>query len=188
MKIGFVSDTHGSLSAWLDAVRGPLSGCNYIVHCGDVLYHGPRNPIPAGHDPGGLAAAINDHGCPVILARGNCDADIDGVLIKWPLLSPYAFIQIEGTRILAVHDVPGPAEETIARFEIDLLVTGHTHVSRLDSFGDAVWLNPGSPILPKDANRSVAVWQDGVLKVIDLPTGAVLRTCTLKGRKTPVQK
>lgn len=185
MKIGFISDTHGSLSAWLEAVRGPLNGCDYIVHCGDVLYHGPRNPVPAGHDPQGLAAAINDQGCPVILARGNCDADIDGVLVKWPLLSPYAFLQVEGVRILAVHDISESAAETIARYGIDLLVTGHTHASRLDSFGGAIWLNPGSPILPKDTNRSVAVWQDGILRVIDLPTGAVLRAITLEDRKTP---
>lgn len=172
MKIGFISDTHGSLTAWSKAVNGPLAECDLIVHSGDVLYHGPRNNIPHEYAPRDLAEAINRHPCSVIIARGNCDADVDGLLIEWPLLSPYAFIHHDGIRIMAVHDLaPDAVEPAIQRYRLDLLVTGHTHVSRLQRAGRGVWLNPGSPAIPKDGRASVAVLEEGAIRVMDLSGG-----------------
>jgi len=59
MKIGVISDTHGSLTAWQQVLSGPFQDVDLILHAGDVLYHGPRNPLPEGYQPGQLAEAIN---------------------------------------------------------------------------------------------------------------------------------
>lgn len=179
MKIGFISDTHGSLSAWNAALDGPLGGCDVIIHCGDVLYHGPRNRIPEGYDPQGLAAAINGHPGPIVLTRGNCDAEIDGTLIEWPLLSPYAFLQIEGLRLLALHEPPADPEALLGRYRLGLLVHGHTHSSRLMPFSSGMLLNPGSAGSPKDGHRSAACLHEGVIRISDLASGEVISQARL---------
>lgn len=87
-KIAVISDTHGSVTAWRKA-RQIWKGSDMIVHLGDVLYHGPRNPLPEGYMPKELAEEINDSDIPVMIVRGNCDADIDAVMLKWPIANPY---------------------------------------------------------------------------------------------------
>lgn len=181
MKLGFISDTHGSLTAWQAALAGPLTGCDLIVHCGDVLYHGPRNAIPNGYDSRGLAAAMNESPCPIVLSRGNCDADIDGALLEWPLLSPYSFLSVEGLSILALHESPEHPEELLRRYRLGLLVSGHTHISRVQRTPSGILLNPGSAGSPKDGHRSAARLEGGVLKVVDLDTGEVIFADSVDG-------
>jgi predicted phosphodiesterase len=76
MKLGIISDTHGSLGAWDKSLR-VLGDVDLLFHAGDVLYHGPRNPLPYGYDTLGLAKAISQYPGRIVIARGNCDADID---------------------------------------------------------------------------------------------------------------
>jgi len=77
MRIGFISDTHGGLAGWQEAMAGPFAEADLIIHCGDLLYHGPRNPMPKGYDPAALAQAMNASPAPLLIARGNCDSDVD---------------------------------------------------------------------------------------------------------------
>ncbi len=77
MKIGVVSDTHGSLTAWQNAYNSNFQDVDWIIHCGDVLYHGPRNPLPEGYNPQTLAMDLQKIRQPIIFAKGNCDAEID---------------------------------------------------------------------------------------------------------------
>ena len=88
MKIAIISDTHGSITAFNRAmeVAGP---CDFIVHAGDILYHGPRNPLPEGYKPQELANAINALDVPFVAAAGNCDAPIDQALLSVPIQAPY---------------------------------------------------------------------------------------------------
>ncbi len=77
VKIGLIADTHGNLEGWQQANEIVLGGADIIVHCGDVLYHGPKFSPVAGYDPAGLAEAINQTPVPVLIARGNADSDVD---------------------------------------------------------------------------------------------------------------
>lgn len=176
MRIGIISDTHGSLPAWEKALETVFRRVDLIIHAGDVLYHGPRNPLPGGYAPRELAAAVNKAPAPVVIARGNCDAEIDQVLVSWPLLSPYAFLQIEGLRILVNHGhgmEPGGMQAQAQHYQVQLFIYGHTHIPALEEKNGIVYLNPGSPSLPKDEGKrpTVALLEKGRVSLIDLAAG-----------------
>ena len=98
MKIGVMSDTHGSLT-YFEKALDVLSDCDVLIHGGDILYHGPRNDIPEGYNPKGLISKINSLDN-IIIARGNCDADVDQMVINHPIQSPYVMSQFGETRIV----------------------------------------------------------------------------------------
>lgn len=178
MKVGIISDTHGCVPAWEQALAGPLAGVDLIVHAGDVLYHGPRNPLVPGYDPPTLAEKINACPVPVIIARGNCDAEVDQVLVDWPLQAPYAFLQLDDIRIMVQHQVANEAEmQVLARkYRVNLFIYGHTHVAVCRQLDDLTCLNPGSPTLPKDEKKTptVAVLNGRELELVDLNSGICL--------------
>lgn len=179
MKIGFISDTHGSLSAW-HLAYAHLAKVDWIVHCGDVLYHGPRNPLPEGYDPQGLAAKLNALSIPMTIVRGNCDADVDQMLLEYPLESPYVHMNTPEVAIFAHHGHGGPfPERYISRYR--LVVSGHTHLPGIRHEGATVFLNPGSPSLPKNDPTvpTVAVLDGRQLSVLDIRTGRVLQSSAI---------
>ncbi len=152
MKIGLISDTHGSCSAWEAAIRGPLSGSEMILHAGDVLYHGPRNPLPEGYAAGELAEVMNQSAAPVLIAQGNCDSEVDQMVLNWPLQAPFAVYHCSLGPILIVHGHGHDSTSLVSlskRMKASVVVTGHTHIPGI-MYKDGVWLvNPGSPALPK---------------------------------------
>jgi putative phosphoesterase len=178
VKIGVISDTHGSLPAWRAAFNRYFSDAEVIIHCGDLFYHAPRNPLPEGYAPLALAEALNECPVPLLIARGNCDAAVDEGLLKWPLAAPYAFTRWDGRTILVWHEgevTPGAAE-TLSRYRSDLLLAGHTHRARVWREGACLCLNPGSPALSKlpEGRATVGIVDDRGARVLDLDTGSIL--------------
>ena len=180
MKIGFISDTHGSAQSWEQASRF-FQGAEMILHAGDVLYHGPRNPLPEGHGPMKLVELMNASPWPVVLAKGNCDAEIDLDLLKWPVNEPNALVTLSGLKIILSNSHAG--EEQLLRwaesFDADLVVSGHTHQAKLEKKDGIILLNPGSAALPKGGPASAAVLEEGMLKVIALADGKTLAELAL---------
>lgn len=179
MMVGFISDTHGSALAWRRAMNHGLSSCELIIHCGDVLYHGPRNPLPDGHDPQALAGLINASSQRIHLAKGNCDAAIDQQLLDYPLGSPAIVVEAAGVGILAHHGDLLSEDETrrFARASaVSLIASGHTHLRVLERAGGVVYLNPGSCSLPKsaDARPSFGVFDGRAIRLLDVTDGTVL--------------
>lgn len=152
MRFLIASDIHGSArwcGALVEAVR--REGAEKLLLLGDILYHGPRNPLPEGYDPKAVAAQLGTLRGQVYGVRGNCDAEIDEVLLGFPLLGDYALLFAGKRTLVATHghrynrETPPPLQPG------DLLLHGHTHVPCWDSFGDGnVCVNPGSVSLPKD--------------------------------------
>ena len=167
--IGVISDTHGSLNSWERAwkVWGEIDA---VIHCGDIIYHGPKNVLPEGYDTLALPKAINASPVPVIIARGNCDADVDQDLIKWPFMSPFASLWWEGRYILVSHGANfSNVRELAEKFKPRLVITGHTHVGSLVEENGIIYLNPGSASLPKGRDpESVALLTDREISIITL--------------------
>jgi putative phosphoesterase len=92
MKIGIISDTHGHEMAWQKAYEKQFQDADMILHAGDVLYHGPRNPMKADYNPAGLVQRINTCPVPVIIAKGNCDSSVDASCLELPVQAPYAYV------------------------------------------------------------------------------------------------
>lgn len=183
MKIGILSDSHGSASAWEKAVNLCFKGCDLIIHAGDVLYHGPRNPLPEGHNPQKLVELINSCPVPVVFARGNCDAEIDGVLIKFPIQAPYAYLNIDNRSVLVTHGQDldtGKMDELAALYRADVYISGHTHIPVLEKRGRTLFLNPGSCALPKgEEGPTVAIWEGDLFAITGLPEGNIISSIKL---------
>ncbi|WXR61707.1 phosphodiesterase [Peptostreptococcaceae bacterium AGR-M142] len=176
MKIGVLSDTHGSFF-YVEKAFDVLSDCDYIIHGGDILYHGPRNPLPKGYDPKSVANKINDLDN-LFFTRGNCDSDVDQMVLNHPIQSPYVFLSIEGKKIFLCHGYKKPLNELITQaknLNCDMFIYGHTHIKELRRDQDLIVLNPGSTSLPKDNSHSVAIIDEKHISLIDINTKTVIQ-------------
>lgn len=180
MKVGIISDTHGSAECWAMACDKFFNKTDLIFHAGDVLYHGPRNRMTDGYRPAKLVEALEQCQVPIIAARGNCDSEVDMSVLSIPLAAPYAFAFVNGKRILITHGHLAETQEEksgmAARFKADIFISGHTHVSVLERIGGTIFLNPGSPSLSKrkDGRSTIALMDESQISIRDLYTGEIL--------------
>lgn len=164
-----------------------FSGAEIIIHAGDVLYHPPRLGPTEGYDVPGMAEAMNAEPTPIVIARGNCDAEVYEELLDMPVLAPYAVIQHSGLRIVVQHGhtlSEKKMQRVGEKYHADILITGHTHVPVLEQFGKTIHLNPGSPSIPKFEiagvpTPTVAVISDDSIDVIALEDGRTLISMAL---------
>lgn len=169
------------MAAWARAME-IFAGADMILHAGDVLYHPPRMCCQADYDIPGLAELINASPIPVVIARGNCDAEVYEELLELPVQSPYAVVQSNDLRIVVLHGhgVSGSELRHIAdKYHADIVVTGHTHIPVIERMGKCIHINPGSPSLTKFEVDGVPVptvglIEDGIVKVLKLDSGAEL--------------
>lgn len=148
------SDIHGDASsaqALLNAFD--KSGAQRFVILGDILYHGPRNDLPAGYDPKRVIALLNPYKDKILAVRGNCDTEVDQMVLDFPILADYAYIVVDGLRIFATHGHVFNKENCSLLSRGDVLLHGHTHVPAAEIFGDGLYyLNPGSAAIPKESS------------------------------------
>ena len=188
MKLLIASDLHGSCTYGQKVVElARTLDADQLVLLGDILYHGPRNPLPPGHDPQTLAALLNEHAGKILCVRGNCDAEVDQMVLDFPCLSDYGVIYDGAIRLYITHghvhgpqNLPKLPQDPRARW---VLASGHTHVKQLEEKDEVVLLNPGSAALPKDGSRSVALYDQGLIQLLDLDTGKVLDSANLQERQ-----
>lgn len=180
MKIGVIADTHGDLVGWQKVIEEIFSDVDMIIHAGDLFNYGPRNPMPEGFAPGDLVQEMNGLEIPLVVVRGNCDSDVDDSVVNFPVQSPFALVQIGSLRIVVNHGDKLSDEEKVdlaKRWRANIFISGHTHRPKLAREGDVVFLNPGSPSLPKE-NPTVGLVEetdgDVEIKIIDVETGKVM--------------
>jgi hypothetical protein len=183
MKIGIVSDTHGCVETWRYLFNNYFQDADLIIHAGDVLYHGPRNTIPAEYNPKELAAELNICPIPVIIAQGNCDAEVDSMVLEIPITKS-SLIQYEGLRIWVQHGHDLSEEQAAMlgrRYKLDVVITGHTHIPELRRSQETILINPGSPGMTKreDGQGTFAVLSDQSIAIYNVRTGAVITELSL---------
>ncbi len=161
-----------------------LGESQYIVHCGDILYHGPKFAPAEGYAPRDLAAAINACEQPVLIARGNADSDVDQLVLDVPIQSPYVFAVVDGFRLLVTHGHLTPPDDLTRlaeRWRIDFLLTGHLHTPFVRPIGNGLHINPGTVTYPLGGEGALlrptfCLIRDGVPSILDVETGEVLLT------------
>ncbi len=170
MKLFFISDIHGSLYYLKKALEAyEKEECNYIILLGDALYHGPRNPLPKEYDPKTVAELLNSYSNKIIAVRGNCDSEVDQMMISYPMMSDYSSILYNNKRLFLTHGHVFNKDKLPNIHENDVLIHGHTHIPTAEKLGGIFILNPGSISLPKDNNpNSYAVLEDNIFTVKDL--------------------
>lgn len=152
MRYLLLSDIHGSLPALRKALRFYREHhCGMLVILGDILNYGPRNGLPDGLDPRGIADELNAMADEIVAIRGNCDSEVDQMLLRFPIMSTYSIMVDEGRKYLLTHGhVFGEDHLPPGRF--DAVVTGHTHLWHLEERGGTVFCNTGSITFPKGGN------------------------------------
>lgn len=182
MKIGLISDTHGSLKNFEKVLDGPFTGVELILHAGDVLHHGARNPLTDRYNAVALAERINSLEIPIMISRGNCDSDVDQSVLAVPVMSPHVFISVGTRRIMVIHGDSRKEEDLdalIDRFRLNLLVHGHSHIARMRKVGSSLIVNPGTPTIPNPSSpfkKTVGLLDssEGTVEIRDIETGKVV--------------
>ena len=146
------SDIHGdavSAQKVIDAFE--RHGAERLVILGDILYHGPRNDLPDGYAPKKVIEILNPYSDKILAVRGNCEAEVDQMVLTFPVLADYAFIERDGLRIFATHGHTFNKNSCSNLGKGDILLHGHTHVPVVESFGNEnYYINPGSTSIPKE--------------------------------------
>ena len=163
MKILIASDLHGSARycrALLEAVR--REEADRVVLLGDLLYHGPRNPLPEEYDTQATAAMLGELTGRVLCVRGNCDSEVDQMVLPFPILADCAWLAAEGAECYLTHGhLHGPDDPPPLR-QGDYLLCGHIHLPVRRDCGGYTYLNPGSLALPKEGTpKSYMLLRDG---------------------------
>lgn len=170
MKYLIVSDIHGCLPN-LERVMSfyDANSFDMLVILGDILNYGPRNGVPEGLDAPGIVALLNRYAKDIIAVRGNCDSEVDQMLLNFPMMSDYAVLADEGRKIFLSHGHLYN-ENRLPSFAFDAFIYGHTHMQHIASLEDGrVVCNTGSITFPKGGNpKTFATLEDGVLSIRDL--------------------
>ncbi len=176
MKLFFMADVHGSeyfLGKALDAFEE--EGADFMVLVGDLLYHGPRNPFPEGYNPAKVAEMLNNVGEKIIAVRGNCDSDVDQMVLSFPMLNDYSSILVDGRRIFVTHGHIYSPENLPPLHKGDIFVSAHTHIPVAREDEGIYVFNPGSISLPKGGStHSYGLFDGEVLEVKALDGKSVL--------------
>jgi len=153
MKLLFISDIHGSVKFISEGIKAFLrEKADFIVILGDVLYHGPRNPLPEGYDPKEVAEMLNNYKDKIIGVRGNCDSEVDSMLLKYPSSMDYNIILLGTRRIFITHGHIYNEDNLPNITQNDILVYGHTHIPTCKALDKVIILNPGSISYPKEGH------------------------------------
>ena len=189
MKWLIASDIHGS-AYWCERMLELFKRekANVLVLLGDILYHGPRNELPRDYNPKKVIALLNDfaNGTPydephrILCVRGNCDAEVDQMVLDFPIMADYGVIELGGRFVYLTHGHVYGEDNPPKLRKGDILIQGHTHIQRCVEKDGIMFLNPGSVSIPKgDGYNGCIVFDDEAV------AEAFTTTATLKTSPTP---
>lgn len=163
MKIFIVSDIHGSAYYCKKALeRFYAEKADKILILGDILYHGPRNDLPVEYSPKNVIAMLNPMKKYILCVRGNCDTEVDQMVLDFPILAEYIFFSDENTNIFATHGHKFNINNLPPLNKFDVLLHGHTHVPALVQTDDCIYINPGSVSIPKEESwNGYMIYENG---------------------------
>jgi len=152
MKLMVVSDIHGS-AHWAKKVieRFEVEEVDFLILLGDLLYHGPRNPLPEEYNPQEVAKLLNNIKHKIIAIRGNCDSEVDQLVLDFPIMADYNFVPFKNNKLMISHGHIYD-ERTLPKSLVagDIFIFGHIHVPVLKKENGVHIFNPGSVSLPKE--------------------------------------
>ena len=167
MKLMFASDIHGSAyycRKMLEAYQAEEAG--RLILLGDILYHGPRNDLPKEYAPKEVIAMLNLMKNDICAVRGNCEAEVDQMVLDLPVMADYALILYGERNLYATHGHIYNENNLPPLKNGDILIHGHTHVLKAEKREDYTLLNPGSVSIPKEGNPpSYAILEDGLFTI-----------------------
>ncbi len=182
MKWMIASDLHGSAyycRKMLEAFE--REGADRLFLLGDLLYHGPRNDLPREYAPKEVIPLLNGKRENLLCVRGNCDAEVDQMVLEFPVLADYAVLPVGRRLIYATHGHIYHVKNLPPLAPGDVLLHGHTHVPAWTEFGQGnLYLNPGSVSIPKENSpHSYMILEGNTMQWKELESSAVFHELTL---------
>ena len=182
MKWMIASDLHGSAyycRKMLEAFE--REGADRLFLLGDLLYHGPRNDLPREYAPKEVIPLLNEKKEKLLCVRGNCDAEVDQMVLEFPVLADYAVLPVGRRLIYATHGHIYHVKNLPPLAPGDVLLHGHTHVPAWTEFGQGnLYLNPGSVSIPKENSlHSYMTLEGNTMQWKELESSAVFHELTL---------
>lgn len=182
MKWIIASDLHGSAyycRKMLEAFE--REGADRLFLLGDLLYHGPRNDLPREYAPKEVIPLLNGKKEKLLCVRGNCDAEVDQMVLEFPVLADYAVLPVGQRLIYATHGHIYHVKNLPPLAPGDVLLHGHTHVPAWTEFGQGnLYLNPGSVSIPKENSpHSYMTLEENTMQWKELESSAVFHELTL---------
>lgn len=151
MKWFIASDIHGSAYYARKMVEAyKKENADKMILLGDILYHGPRNDLPKEYNPKEVIDLLNAYKDQILAVRGNCDTEVDQMVLQFPILADYALLPIENTMIFITHGHTFNKQKLPPLAKGDILLHGHTHIPAWEPIGENLYLNPGSVSIPKE--------------------------------------
>ena len=174
MKLMIASDIHGS-AYWCKKMLKAFeqNGAEKLILLGDILYHGPRNDLPKEYAPKEVITMLNEMKNEIYAVRGNCEAEVDQMVLQFPILADYALLVLDGKTFYATHGHVFNQDHLPPMQDGDILVHGHTHLLKAEKVetecGTITVLNPGSVSIPKGGNpNTYAILENGVFTIYSL--------------------
>lgn len=163
MKIFIASDIHGSeYYCKIMSEKYHAENADKLLLLGDLLYHGPRNDLPLGYNPKGVIAILNSLKNDIICVRGNCDTEVDQMVLDFPIMAEYAIIYDGDKMIYATHGHKFNPQNPPMLKSGDILLNGHTHIPANEIFKNFCYVNPGSISIPKEGStNSYMIYENG---------------------------
>ena len=179
MKYIIASDIHGSFYYAEKLIeKFNESGADKLILLGDILYHGPRNDLPKDYSPKKVIPLLNNLSDKICCVRGNCEAEVDQMVLSFPCMSDYSLLHINGTDMFITHGhIYSP--EKMSGFKKGIFASGHTHIPVLKKNGNIIILNPGSVSIPKGGfDNSYAILGDKKIEIFDFD-GNIIKSIIL---------
>lgn len=170
MKWFIASDIHGSAYYCEKLLKAyEKENADRILLLGDILYHGPRNDLPKDYAPKQVIAMLNPLKNKILSVRGNCDTEVDQMVLSFPVLADYALIPTDKGLIFATHGHNWNNSNLPSICAGDILLHGHTHIPVCEEYPTHIYINPGSVSIPKeDSPHSYMIFEDNTFLWKDL--------------------
>lgn len=176
MKYIIASDIHGS-AFWCERVHATMQAENAekLILLGDLLYHGPRNDFPDEYAPKRVFAMLNEIKDKIVCVRGNCDSEVDQMVLNFPIMADYALLTLDEKTLFLTHGHLYNEDTPPLLKKGDVLFNGHFHTPCFKKMANgALYVNGGSAALPKDGTPHSCMILDGdTLSWVDLATGNI---------------
>ena len=182
MKLMFASDIHGDATRACEVLEiYEREGAQKLILLGDLLYFGPRNTLTERYNPQGVIKLLNENKEKLLCVRGNCDAEVDQMVLDFPIMAEYAYLCIDGYSMLLTHGHKINKEASSMLSEGEILIHGHTHVPCIESFGKGnLYINPGSTTYPKENNPpTYMIYENGSFEIKCIEDGKIIKNITL---------
>ena len=170
MRLFIASDIHGSAYYCEQMINAyKREKADRMLLLGDILYHGPRNDLPKEYAPKKVIALLNNMKEEILCVRGNCDTEVDQMVLDFPVLQEFGFLYDAGRMFYITHGHKYNPDNLPMLKKGDILLTGHTHMPAFEEYDDYIYVNPGSVSIPKkESKHSYLIYEDGKFTFKDL--------------------